>query len=511
MFRIKTHLLIGIFLILGPPGLWAQQADSVTLSDLHQMLQKQQKMIESQNKQIEAQQQTINDQNKALKSLSTRLDEVAQNQAQAVGADIAPPTGDQVSVRERLAALEKEAADEPEAPANVLTAGEFPGSIRIPGTNMAGKVGGFVRLGVVNSFEPIGSDDRFIVGTIPVPGGEAGGSTGDATSGLTISAKRSRMNLDMRMDSSVGQFRAFIEGDFATESEGSDVYRLRHAYGQYNRFILGQTWTTFMDRQAEPEELDFEGLNSEILERHPIMRWTKGLGNQRAFAVAIEDPSTEVPDSLNKSRTPDVVSTINWQKPWGHFQLGGLIRSLSAEQTIDMGDDDTEDDQTRSEATLGWGLSASGSHTMKPWGKKDVFMWQVNLGDGIGRYINDLDSVGGQDAVFDPDGSLRALPAFGGYIALKHYWKRDPTSYFGGKNLLKDLRSTLVYGFVDVDNFDFQPTDAYKRTQRASINLIWSPISPIDLGVEYLWGTRKNKDGNRGRSSQFQLVATFKF
>ena len=36
-------------------------------------------------------------------------------------------------------------------------------------------------------------------------------------------------------------------------------------------------------------------------------------------------------------------------------------------------------------------------------------MFQVNAGQGVARYINDLNSAGGQDAVFTPDGELRTL------------------------------------------------------------------------------------------------------
>ena len=38
-----------------------------------------------------------------------------------------------------------------------------------------------------------------------------------------------------------------------------------------------------------------------------------------------------------------------------------------------------------------------------------------------------------------------------------------------------------------------------------------SPIAPIDVGVEYLWGSRRNKDGNKGTANQLQIVATFNF
>ena len=511
MFRIKIHPLIGIFLILGPPGLIAQDKPSASMDDLYQMVQKQQQLIESQMQQIEAQKEIIDNHTKALQSLSTKLDQVAQAQDMVFGTDTAAPTEDQISLRERLAALEKSATETPEMPANVLTAGDFPGSIRIPGTNMAGKVGGFVRLGVVNSFDPIGSDDRFIVSTIPVPD-DPDTSIEELSEGVTISSKRSRMNLDMRMDSSVGQFRAFIEGDFATDVDNSDVYRLRHAFGQYNRFVMGQTWSTLMDRQAVPEELDFEGLNSQVQLRHPIFRWTKGLGNQRLFSLAIENPSPDIFNGEGKSNIPDLVSTINYQRDRYHFQLGGVVRNLSGEQALPPENGGSEAPEIRDDSAIGWGLSASGSHTLRSWGKQDVFTWQVNYGHGFGRYMQDLRSAGGQDAVFDLNGNLEPIPAYGGYVSIKHYWKRDPGSFFGSKKkLLKDVRSTFVYGFVKVDNFDIQPDNAYKQTQRVTGNVIWSPIPNIDLGVEFLWGTRRNKNDSKGKASQLQFVATFKF
>jgi len=45
----------------------------------------------------------------------------------------------------------------------------------------------------------------------------------------------------------------------------------------------------------------------------------------------------------------------------------------------------------------------------------------------------------------------------------------------------------------------------------SELDLIWSPIAPLDIGVEYLWGSRKNKDGNKGTANQLQIVATFNF
>jgi len=274
--------------------------------------------------------------------------------------------------------------------------------------------------------------------------------------------------------------------------------------------LVGQTWTTLMDLGAEPEELDFEGLNGEIVLRHPILRWGKALGDNRLFNLALEDPTPGIANGDGKSNTPDVVSTINLGRDTGHVQFGGLLRSIGGEQTVDS-EDEMSDGETRSDSVIGWGLSFSGSQKVKTRGNKDRLMWQLNYGEGMGGYINDTSTLGDLDAVFSPDGTLKALPTFGGYVALEHFWNRDPLAYFGAKGLLKNLRSSLVYGYTSISNFDFQPDDAYAETQRASFNLIWSPLERLDVGVEYLWGLRKNKDGRSGTANQLQFVVTFNF
>jgi len=73
------------------------------------------------------------------------------------------------------------------------------------------------------------------------------------------------------------------------------------------------------------------------------------------------------------------------------------------------------------------------------------------------------------------------------------------------------LRSSFIWSFVAVDNLGFQPEDAYRKTNRFSANLVFSPIDRIDMGVEYIYGSRENKNGLRGTSDQFQIVGIFRF
>ena len=477
-----------LLLLAGPLTAADEEQKQMTLTELQKMVLSQQRLLEQQAQLIEAQTLAIND-------LRTKFDQMAQ----AVGQPAPQLSENEIKLQERLAKVEEELQKPPDTPENVLTAGDFPGSIRIPGSNMAMKFGGNVRLGMTDSLDPIGSTDRFVAGTIPVGAFEAGEFFNE---GFVISAKRSRLNWDMRLDSSVGQFRAFVEGDFAGRAGTSDVLRLRHAYGQYNRFILGQTWTTLMDIAAIPEDVDFEGLNAQINVRQPELRWIKGLGQKRPFSLGIEDPSPSITGGSGISRFPDTIGVIRKERDWGHLQLGGIVRNIVGipfdESGVELRDQE--------DAAFGWGLTFSGNLKLEKWDKRDNFKFQLNLGDGLGRYINDLGTVGGLDAVFNPETlELETISVGAAYGAFQHWWAQNPLGLF------KAVRSTLVYGYVWVNDLDILPDDFYHSTQRASINWLWSPITEIDLGVEYLWGSRVNKNRERGTASQIQFVATFRF
>ena len=495
MNRNLPNLILGLFilLLLGSPAVTRAQEEQVSMEDLQKLLQEQKEMLEQQQKLIEQQGEQLSETQKAMATLQTQIDQLKADTGQPKD-----KSEDTIALREQQSATADDVQSRKDTPEKEDAADEFPGSFPIPGTNMSAKIGGYVRLGLVDSLDPIGSDDRFIVGSIPV--GEP--TPGLDNEGFTISAKRSRVNLDMRMDSSVGTFRAFIEGDFAAEIGDTDTYRLRHAFGQYKSVLLGQTWSTFMDTGATPEELDFEGLNANINDRQPLLRYTKNLGPSKSFAVALEDPAAELTGGDGKGKFADVAARINSPREWGHLQAAVLLRNISGAPT---------DDPTSVKSTFGWGLSFSGSNRFKKWSQQDNFKYQFNIGRGIGRYINDLDSVGGLDGVFDPEGNLKVLPALGAYVAYQHYWKRDPTAFFGHTGFLRDLRSTMVLGYTQVDTYAFQADDAYRRTKRVTLNILWSPINSIDLGFELLWGERMNKDGERGNAKQFQLVGTFFF
>ena len=385
-----------------------------------------------------------------------------------------------------VAATESVAQAQADDPTKALLS-EFVGAWRLPGTDAALRIGGFVKSNIVYNFDPMEIPDRFIVGSIPV--GEAADSGREAQSSIT--ANQSRLNFDLREPTDVGLLRAFIEGDFAGDN---DTFRLRHAFGQWNRVLAGHTWSAFMDTDASPEEVDFEGLNGRINVRQAQVRLMPTRGKEYGLELSLEDPNPQVQDGQGVTRSPDLVVAGRFDpRERLHLKVGLIGRQIRAQANPGFGIGVSK--------KYAWGATVSGRLITPAFDKRDSLMFQLNRGNGIGRYINDLSSVGSYDGIFNPaNGDLQLFDVLAGYVSWQHWW--------GGP---RSLRSNYTLGFVNVDNPGFVEGDAYKKTIRLSTNLFWTPTPRIDVGAEYLWGRRENEDGENGDAAQIQMMARYRF
>jgi hypothetical protein len=123
----------------------------------------------------------------------------------------------------------------------------------------------------------------------------------------------------------------------------------------------------------------------------------------------------------------------------------------------------------------------------------DNIIFQVQGGKGSGRYIEDLSFEGGQDGVYDNTREqLRPLKQVGGWASYQHWWTDK-------------LRSTVVGGYQWVDNLNIQSSDSLKASIYTNGNLIYSPLKNYDIGIEYIWGQRKNKNGQTGHANRLMF------
>ena len=486
-----------------PAAAKKKSAPAPTVTELRRLIEEQKLVIAEQAKRISEQDRLIAEhaktdeehaagieelkaqlalQEQALASLNRRVEELQ---------DELPDLEGQKALEERLKRVEVAAQESPELPPDMVSAGDFPGSIRIPGTDAAIKYGGRIRTAGVFTLGPLGSEDRFLTHSIPVEGTPEAGK-GPRTS---FNANASRFNLEVRTPTGQGQMRAFIEGDFAGTS---GAFRLRHAYAQYRGFIVGQTWSTFSDPEANPGDLDFEGINAENVIRQPLFRYWWRAREDLRTALAVETPKVSLTGGEGVNLFPDL------HRPRA---LGVRRGGPSPGRLCGPSDPRRAGVRSRShEVRARLGTGRKRRVPFSPGGLKDRFVFQFNTGVGNARYLNDLNSLGGQDGVFDATtGELAALPATGFYVDYQHSW-----SHWERWREL-DPRSSFIWSIVDVKNTDFQAPESYHQTNRFCGTLVFSPITRIDVGLEYVYGTRENKDQRSGSSDQIQFVGLFRF
>ena len=263
--------------------------------------------------------------------------------------------------------------------------------------------------------------------------------------------------------------------------------RLRQAFISYDDWLIGQAWSTFQDVGALPDSLDFIGTTpGTVFERQPLIRYTSG-----GLQLAIEQPETTVTTATGgrvlpgDDVMPDLVARYNLIGDWGSLSIAGIGRSLRFADA-DFG--------LASDTAFGFGASLSGKIKV---GTADDFRFMATAGEGLGRYIG-LNIV--NDAAIDPEtGTLDPITTFSGFAAYRHIW--FPT-----------LRSTAAAAYFSADNPVALTGDRVTdESWNALANLIWSPVRPLDVGIEYVYAERSLENGLSGDFQKIQISTKYSF
>lgn len=380
---------------------------------------------------------------------------------------------------------------------------------------------GFVRLDSNFDFNPIGSTDSFVTSSIPVPQGRG--------QNYVLTPRYTRLGFDTStpwkdMDWNID---TRIEMDFfngnTSGAFGSFPLRLRFAYIDVGPFRFGQAPSLFMDYDAYPDVLDYQGPPGMILMRQPVASVKWSVNDRVTVTVGVEQPYSDIiwddgtgtgtfvrnpgsgiitaaGDPRNVQDVPDVTGNIRYKSDFGHLQIAGIARKLTFQPGA--GEDETK---------VGYGVNVSG--TFHPWAalggcmpekadertplQKSRFLGAFAAGRGINRYFNDINGLG-LDAVFEPVNGFDTLRSTGWYACYEHFWTDK-------------WISNLLYGEADTDLNDALPDNTYKKAKYFAVNLIWLPVERMGLGVEYLIGERENKNGETGTAHRIQAGIQYKF
>jgi hypothetical protein len=156
-----------------------------------------------------------------------------------------------------------------------------------------------------------------------------------------INAKESRLHVTYtKQDTTVGPIKAYIECNFGVDGNGDSNtlesygisnarFVLRHAYVEVGNFLVGQTYSTFLDPISSPDIIDYGGNAASVFARQPQIRYTQEV-NDLTFRLAVENPTSNLGTNLitDDQRMPDFVGRVDYDSSFGHLSIAGIIREL---------------------------------------------------------------------------------------------------------------------------------------------------------------------------------------
>jgi hypothetical protein len=385
-----------------------------------------------------------------------------------------------------------------------------------------------------------------------------------------ISGRQTRLLVDARTPTAWGQARAYLEIDFSYNNTNtvennaqavasSWLPRFRKGYATLGALEAGQDTGILHDPDADAELVDFGGSASGAgRARQPQVKYTYAGPYGTVFTGGVENPvpqlngpfgqvsidTNQIPNIAACSVTgnftanlpattaclgsnaffsplqktwPELIGTARINQPWGHLQIGGVVRT-----------DTLNDAQGLDRTYVGYGGTVSGdahpfSGTPGPLGKDDLgFVFAAGtemaqqIPNGMGLVTNfgapiNVPGVGLVNPLSGPFSTAwnardtgQSLPnsaIFNG-INVRHAYdllvKTQSPRSTGAKIWYQhwwteNLRSTLeVSGIWNAMNTNIvgPGTTNNKQLSITHANLFWSPVAFIDFGFEYAWGHR---------------------
>jgi len=300
------------------------------------------------------------------------------------------------------------------------------------------------------------------------------GTDTDVSGGGTLS---SRLEIDL-YGAATGQ-----GDDRSTNTYGLQV---RQVYLQYQNWLVGQTWTNFQDAATLPETADYIGpTDGTVFVRQPMVRYTTG-----NLAVALENSQTTITPfgggtriASSDNSVPDVTAAYTIKFSQGYVRVAGLARQLKY-QTTGVGAIDS--------SAFGAALSVAGKINV---GRDDI-RFTVTSGSGVGRYIGVNFT---NDVVINGSGELDKISGWAAFAAYRHLWTST-------------LRSNVMISASNYDN-DIASTGALasKSTRTWALNMFYTPIPKVDVGLEYRQARREIESGADGTMKRLQATVKYSF
>ena len=315
---------------------------------------------------------------------------------------------------------------------------------------------------------------------------------------------RGRIFLDARNQTAYGTLRTFIRYDLTTTT---GVYRYGGTNSAANRFsglngvnqddsigltdaviqlgplTAGRTASMF---QFYANDYTFHGARTSDRQVN-LLAYTASFGGGFTATLSLEDPRTTgrlgtaaFTGGYAGMTYPDVVGQIRVDQGWGSASLSGAFgdRSTYSNPYAPTFGTGAKQDE------MGWAVQAGVKINLPMLAAGDALFVQAAYADGALEYIGWGSNAGhGRVAAYPVGnygvefGRLKSNTGYTILAAMRHYWTPAIRSDF-----LVSYSALQTAGFIPGSTKSYDPKELV-----ASANLVWSPVSGLDIGVEVLY------------------------
>lgn len=306
---------------------------------------------------------------------------------------------------------------------------------------------------------------------------------------LRSTLKTTRIGVDFSTPLENGKLGGKVETDFAGSN---DSLRIRHAYLTYNDWLIGQTTSTFLSNHA-PEMIDFGTNVGGGTSRVPMVRYSHKVAPQTQVMLALEKGDSSA-SKLNdqevgvKYSAPVLAAKVVQGFDEGKGSLSA--RALVEHYKANVGKDDA----------IAWGAAVGLNYQVSQPLKLSADYSYVQ---GNSKYLY------GSNTAFALDDNLDIEQNEFHAVQVGATYKFSP-----------QWRSTLAYGalfaddensYANIQSNSATPILPNKEVQQAWINFIYSPVKPVDLGIEYVNGKREDFKGKSFKDNRVGLMGRYSF
>ncbi|CAO5676046.1 MAG: hypothetical protein NEHIOOID_00631 [Holosporales bacterium] len=377
------------------------------------------------------------------------------------------------------------------------------GFIKVNDTTFVG-IHGMINALVTYDFNGYGGDELFVPNTIY-------STEEDNKQKTSMHGKTSRLKFVALNKSSIGDIQANLEADFmgetSTAEKGEDAankytFRLRHAFVTVNGFLIGHTDSMFVDfdqittvdpaghfggglRQFQVRYAhDFGVVNLGVALERP----TADYMNKDGYKTGASD-SSDLSGLARQNNLPDLTAKLGFKFGDHVLAVRGLLHKVSVKDVLNK--------VTYSKMGYGMGLNAKIA-TMKNSG----FVAAVTYGKGIGHYLSEFD---GSSVVVDRVTRKAELVKF-------MEWGAGYTQCF-----CDAWSMNIGYSETSAKTDALRPAAkqiTLGKIQRMFVNVIWSPVKDLNIGLEYAEVRTRAMDttvANKGKRNRVSLGVQYNF